>query len=97
MRLPVISRAEALAQGYTIDDGHGAVAYKGPRFNPDEWRDVPTEREEELLMQLERMRAALRDALDGDVDGAPIDQKSARAAQAWFRAKLGRFLEDENR
>lgn len=53
-----ITRAYALANGYTIDDHcNPPIAYKGPRFNPHAWTTTYTEREEELI---EVMKEAVR-------------------------------------
>ena len=51
----MMSRKQALEQGFTIDDGQNPIAYKGPRFNPLEWRMVPTEREEELQARIDAL------------------------------------------
>lgn len=50
MRALIINtRAAALKAGYIIDSTcYPNVAYKGPRFQPDHWIRIPTEREEEL-------------------------------------------------
>jgi hypothetical protein len=45
---------EARAAGFTIDDTcYPWLAYKGPRFRPDEWRHVFTDTEAEMLRTLE--------------------------------------------
>lgn len=54
-----MTRAAALAAGFTIDDGQRPVAYKGPRFNPDRYFPVPTEREEELFTALSTIHSWL--------------------------------------
>ena len=35
-----ILRSKALEEGYHIDEGQRAIAYKGPRFNPRLWHYV---------------------------------------------------------
>ena len=45
-----ITRANAIAMGYTIDDHcNPPVAYKGARFNPTAWVSTYTERETILI------------------------------------------------
>lgn len=60
-----LGRKEAVDAGFTIDSGSPPIAYKGPRFNPKEWHPVPTECEEALQADLEKVLAvdfaAMRD------------------------------------
>lgn len=45
-----MDKKDAEALGYTVDTTcYPWVAYKGPRFNPTEWRCVLTDLESELL------------------------------------------------
>jgi len=54
-----LTRAEALAQGYTIDDCcNPPVAYKGPRFQPTDWKCVPPDYLEPILLDPLRNDAA---------------------------------------
>lgn len=48
----MMSRAQALAEGFTIDDAAMGrpVAYKGPRSNPTEWHDLLTDLETAMLV-----------------------------------------------
>lgn len=55
-----MTRDEAYAQGYMIDEGQRPMAYKGPRFAPLYTAYVPTKREEELLAHVERLREYAR-------------------------------------
>lgn len=45
----MLTRAQAIKLGFTIDNGTEPVAYKGPRFSPTEWHEIMTEREEATL------------------------------------------------
>jgi len=47
-----ITRKEALDAGFVIDNGQGAVAYKGSRFNPTVWHNTDTEEVADLKEQL---------------------------------------------
>jgi hypothetical protein len=64
------TRQEAIAQGFSIDDGQRPVAYKGPRFNPHEYFCVPTEEEEELVALLQRAADKLQDYAWEDTNDA---------------------------
>ena len=49
------ARARAVVDGYTVDRTiYPWCAYKGARFAPDEWHEVHTDLESELLAALER-------------------------------------------
>ena len=54
----MLTRAQAIKQGFVIDDGQRPVAYKGPRFSPTERHEVPTELEEKLLVNNPSARKA---------------------------------------
>lgn len=80
IRIGNMSRYQALQSGMTIDDTcNPPVAYEGARFNPDQWCCVPTEREENLMAQLDLVEHKLR-RLFQDVNnwtgGTPDNEKS---------------------
>lgn len=64
----MLTQAEAIAQGYTVD-ANARIAYRGPRFNPTAVVPVFTQYETEL-----------RAALQAIADGAPGAQAIARNA-----------------
>jgi hypothetical protein len=60
-----ISRAYALANGYTIDDHtNPPTAYKGERFNPTVWTTTYTEREAILINALFAVGARINGEFD---------------------------------
>ena len=64
-----ITREDAIANGYIIDDHcYPPVAYKGARFAPDKWKETYTKLETELMAKLEVLwRDACReDKWEGD-------------------------------
>lgn len=71
--MPTMTRAEALAAGFTIDNGQRPIAYRGPRFNPTDKADVRTEHEEALLARITRLRAALQEIAASDLHPHPTE------------------------
>jgi hypothetical protein len=55
--------AQARAAGFTVDSHcYPPIAYKGPRFNPTEYRDCYTELESALMSMLPFVQAVARDS-----------------------------------
>jgi hypothetical protein len=53
-----VTRKEAEERGYTVDRScYPWVAYKGLRFNPEEWKPILTDLEEELLGALQALKS----------------------------------------
>ena len=81
-----MTRAEAEQAGFTIDDCcNPPIAYKGPRFNPTQWLNVPSEEVEALTKQRDDLLAVVkkaREALEWAADLTDVAQRSDVIAEA---------------
>lgn len=93
MERKTLGRQEAVDAGFIIDNGSPPIAYKGPRFNPKEWRPVPTECEEALQADLEKVLAvdfaAMRDFWRHYMTvNESTQEKLDQEAERWLQAML---------
>lgn len=83
-----ITIQEAKAQGYAVDQTcYSHVAYKGPRFAPDEWRCVFTETEGALLDALTELCDLVDDWTSSSYKPDTFTTQPARAAIAKAKEK----------